>query len=116
MNNEFASKLKELREKKFPGQSLRRVGEILASLAGLGDYFYTQLHKMEAGSLIPSPNLLLKIMQAYDTNDQERKEILIAYSTAVASKELDKVDEATNEKNRDEAVHQLYRKVKKKNQ
>jgi len=114
MNSEFGLKLKELREKKFPGQSLRRVGEILASLAGLGDYFFTQLHKMEAGFLLPSPNSLLKILDAYGASKDERKEVFLAYSTSVAWEKMGRVDKEIKGSLRDEAVCQLYRRVKKK--
>jgi hypothetical protein len=114
MNNEFGQMLKELREKKFPGQSLRRVGERLTSLGDFGDYFFTQLNKMEAGSLIPSPNLVLRLMEAYGANEREKKDIFIAYSLSVAHKKMQGIDQISNKSTMNEAVHQLYRKVKKK--
>ncbi len=114
MNNDFGPKLKELREKKFPGRSLRRVGEVFTSSGEFGDYFYTQLSKMEAGLLSPSPNVLLKIMDVYSANAEERKEILVAYSSSVAWKKMGDVDQATNRSFRNEVVHQLYRRVKKR--
>ena len=114
MNNEFGSKLKELREKHYPGKSLRRVGEILSALGGFGDYFFTQLHKIESGLLLPSPNLLLRILDVYDADEQERKEIFTTYSTFAAYKKMAQVDEIAKESLHEEAAHQLYRKVKKK--
>jgi hypothetical protein len=114
MNNEFGQKLKELREKKFPGQSLRRVGEILTSLGDFGDYFFTQLNKMEAGSLVPSPNLVLRLMDAYGADNQERKDVFTAYSFHVAHKKMQEVDQISNKPIMNDAINQLYRKVKKK--
>ena len=114
MNNRFGQKLKELREEKFPGQSLRRVGEILSSLGGFGEYFFTQLNKMEAGTLIPSPNLVLRLMDAYGANDQERKDVFTAYSFAAAHKKMQEIDQVSPKPIMNDAINQLYRKVKKK--
>jgi len=112
-NNEFGEKLKELREKKFPGQSLRRVGEILTALGDFGEYFFTQLNKMEAGLLVPSPNLVLRIMEAYNANEQERKDVFTVYSAAKLHKEMKEIEQVS-QKPMNEAVAQLYRRVKKK--
>jgi hypothetical protein len=113
MTSEFGQKLKELRERKFPGQSLRRVGEFLAS-RDFGKFFFTQLNKMESGTLFPSPNLFLSILDAYSADDQERREILTAYSFTMAHKKMKEFDQISKKPIMSDAVNQLYRKVKKK--
>ena len=112
-NNQFGLQLRALREVKFPGQSLRRVGEFLSS-QGFGDYFYTQLSKIESGLLLPSAGLLLRILDAYSADSSERKEVLTAYSSAMAWRAMARVDTTTSSSTRHAAVHQLYRKVKRK--
>ena len=68
MNENFKNKIRMLREKHFPGQSLRSLSGELESQ--LGEYFYAYLSKIEAGAL-PSIEFLNKIHSAYKlTNDE----------------------------------------------
>ena len=115
MNNEFGVKLKNLREKHFPGHSMRKVADLVAPQIQSGDYFFTQLNKMESGVLIPSANLLLKILDAYSADAEERKEVLIAYATAAALKKVDEVGQASKQNIHREVVESLHRKLKEKN-
>ena len=71
----FGSKLKEFRERHFPGESLRKVSEKLK----LGDNFYSYLSKIELGLVLPSEDFLDKILKAYDLSDKEYQELVAAY-------------------------------------
>ena len=112
-HSQFGAQLRSLRESKFPGQSLRRVGEFLSS-QGFGDYFYTQLSKIESELLFPSAGLLLRVLDAYNADSTERNKILTAYSSAMAWRAMARVDTTASSSTRHAAVHQLYRKVKRK--
>lgn len=77
MSNIFGEKLKELREQHFPNESLRRLGQKLEK-EGFGEYFYTQLSKMESGGLLPSQNFVMEIVRAYRLSPEETQELLAA--------------------------------------
>jgi len=68
---------------------------------------------MESGILFPSPNLVLRLMDAYRASNQERKDIFTAYSLSAAHKTLQEVVDVSNESIMKEATHQLYRKIRK---
>lgn len=112
MSNEFGQKLKELREKKFPGQGIRAVGENISARDSFGTYFFTQLSKFESGALSPSPDLLVKILLAYKASKEETDNLLSLLLTQLllSQTELDIFRKHVVHK----AVHQLHRKVKKK--
>lgn len=111
MGNILGEELTKIREQKFPGLSLRRVGGILRERHGFGEYFYTQLSKMEQGVLVPSIDMLNKILTAYGATRAER-EAMTQYwfaATAVATADRGSIKRPKVE----EAVNLLYRKVKK---
>lgn len=116
MQNTFSQKLKELREKKFPGRSLRLVGEFFEHL-DFGSYFYTQLSKMENGTLLPSPSLLMKILtEGYGASEEERREIFMEYSMATTMTNLNKMEKLSQNKGLAlETTTKLYRRKPKKN-
>ncbi len=96
MQNEFGEKIAELRKKKFPGISLRKVGESLADECDFPKFFYTQLNKFEVGIILPSSELLAKLLNAYNANQSERMEIVQIYAEQVATEKVRMVAEDTN--------------------
>jgi hypothetical protein len=110
MENILGEEMKGLREKKFPGLSLRRVGEVLNEKDNFGEYFYTQLNKMETGALIPSVDLLTRIVEAYKATSEEKESLfqkLFIQSMVETEKELPIKEPAIKE------ALALYRKLKK---
>lgn len=77
MKNDFAKKIKELREKHFEGQSLRSVALLLEKK--FGKNFFTYLSKIENGAL-PSTKVLSDIAGAYKLSQSEYKELLEVYA------------------------------------
>ena len=77
MNESFKNKIRELREKHFPGQSLRNLSIELESK--LGEHFYAYLSKIEAGTL-PSLDFLKKIIDAYKLTDAEYQDLFQLYA------------------------------------
>jgi len=57
---------------------------------------------------------LLKIMDAYGVTEQERKEIFTVYSASAVWEKMAQIDQVANKTLRNDVVHQLYRRVKKK--
>lgn len=112
MDNVFSKKLRDLREKHFPGESLRRLGKKWEG-EGLGEYFYTQLSKMETGALLPTEEFVKKIAKALGLDQAETIDLLSALMVQrFHEKEFfpkNSLSEQTAE-----AVGQLFRKVKKK--
>lgn len=88
MNNTFGDTLRSFREQKFPGQSLRKVGEYLVEQHNFKDYFYTQLNKIEMGVILPSSGLLGRILEAYGVTKEEREDIFHTYSAQSAAETL----------------------------
>lgn len=76
MNENFKNKIRLLREKHFPGQSLRGLSTELESQ--LGEHFYAYLSKIEAGAL-PSIDFLNKIRVAYKLTDDEFRDLSESY-------------------------------------
>lgn len=76
MSRSFNNTIRELREKHFPGRSIRSLQNELEDL--LGEHFYTYVSKLEAG-LLPSVDFLKKISLAYKLTDTEQHELLEAY-------------------------------------
>lgn len=76
MNEKFKNKIRILREKHFPGQSLRSLSTDLESK--LGEHFYAYLSKIEAGAL-PSIEFLNKIRTAYKLTNDEYIDLLNLY-------------------------------------
>lgn len=113
--NAFGELLREVREARFPGQSLRRVGEYLADKHGFKEYFYTQLNKMEMGIVLPSSGLLGRLLDAYDVSTAVREkafDTFIAQSTAQTSR-IAAEDIGVRRSMAEETATVLYRKVKK---
>jgi transcriptional regulator with XRE-family HTH domain len=75
METLFGSKLKDLREKHFPGESLRKVSDKLK----LGDNFYSYLSKIELGVSLPSEDILQSINKTYELTQKEFQELLDSY-------------------------------------
>ena len=105
MNESFKNKIRELREKHFPGQSLRTLSGDLESQ--LGEHFYAYLSKIEAGTL-PSLDFLKKIRVAYKLTDSEYHDLFQLYARQKF--------EATSERSglALEPVPILFRKTRKK--
>lgn len=76
MNENFKNKIRLLREKHFPGQSLRSLSGELESQ--LGEHFYAYLSKIEAGAL-PSIDFLSKIRVAYKLSNSEFQDLVELY-------------------------------------
>lgn len=106
METKFGDKLKELREKHFPGESLRNVGKRFET--EFGEYFYTQLSKMETGVLLPSADFLSRIAKSYQLLPEEVAALVEAYTT----QKIQSLNIVV--KHHELAVGKLFRKVKKK--
>ena len=110
MTNVFGDRLKELREKHFPNESLRRLGTKWEE-EGFGKYFYTQLSKMESGALLPSEKFVRDIEEAYQLSKQETLELLsVLIMQRIQERDFipkHSVDQTA------EAVGKLFRKIKK---
>jgi hypothetical protein len=113
MSNIFGDKLKKLREKHFPGESIRRLGKQLEK-NGFGEYFYTQLSKMETGAVLPSEDFIKKIQKAYSLSTEETIELL----TSLMFQKLQHKDflpeHVEMPKGAMQTVGRLFRKTKKK--
>ncbi len=112
MGNILGEQLTKIREAKFPGDSLRRIGGMLHEKHGFGEYFYTQLSKMEQGAIVPSIDMLNKILDAYGATKPEREKMMHYWfqaSTVEAAKGLSLKDSDVKE-----AVNLLYRRINKK--
>jgi transcriptional regulator with XRE-family HTH domain len=110
MKNILGEQMKRLRESKFPGHSLRRVGDIINEKEHFGDYFYTQLNKIETGALIPSVSLLTRILNIYKANADEKESVfqkLFIQSVMGAEEEIPIKATAVKE------AFALYRRIKK---
>ena len=105
MNENFKNKIRELREKHFPGQSLRGLSSELESQ--LGEYFYAYLSKIEAGAL-PSLDFLKKVRIAYKLTDDEYQALLELYFRQKIEAETERTGLSL------EPLPQLFRKTKKK--
>jgi transcriptional regulator with XRE-family HTH domain len=105
MNETFKNKIRELREKHFPGQSLRGLSGELESQ--LGEHFYAYLSKIEAGAL-PSLDFLKKIRIAYKLTDDEYRDLFQLYARQKFAAESERSGLAI------EPVPLLFRKTKKK--
>jgi transcriptional regulator with XRE-family HTH domain len=77
MNNKLGDLLKQYRKQKFPNDGLRKT----ASKVGVS---FAHLNKMERG-LIPSVEMIDKLVKAYELNDEQKFELLkladLAYKT-----------------------------------
>lgn len=82
MNETFSSKLKAVREKYFPGMSLRRVAQKL----NLGENFYSSLSRIESGEFLPSEEVLRDILNFYPISLSEKDEILSLYTVEKLNK------------------------------
>jgi transcriptional regulator with XRE-family HTH domain len=104
MNENFKNKIRLLREKHFPGQSLRSLSEELESQ--LGEHFYAYLSKIEAGAL-PSVDFLSKIRTAYKLTNDEFKDLFESYMRQ-------KIEAETERSGVNVEPALLFRKTKKK--
>lgn len=112
MENIFGEELTKIRESCYPGLSLRRVGIILHEEHGFGEYFYTQLSKMEKGTIIPSADLVHKILDAYGYPKSQRLHIMDLLSVMSAHSRMHDMSPHGPSIERRAAL--LYRKVKRK--
>lgn len=96
MQNIFGEKIKNLRKDKFPGLSLRKVGDLLYKEHDFPRFFYTQLNKIELGFVLPSSELLAKLLNAYKASDKERLELVRTYATQMSEERVRMVAEDTN--------------------
>ena len=76
MNNDFKKTIRELREKHFPGRSIRSLKDELED--PLGQHFYTYISKLEAG-LLPSVDFLKKVSNAYNLTQVEYQALFESY-------------------------------------
>lgn len=97
-----------LREKHFPGRSIRSLSTELESQ--LGEHFYAYLSKIEAGAL-PSIEFLNKIRSAYKLTNDEYLELLNLYMRQKVDDVSDRSGVAV-EASTEPAL--LFRKVNKK--
>ena len=104
MNENFKNKIRELREKHFPGQSLRGLSGELESK--LGEHFYAYLSKIEAGAL-PSVDFLKKIKEAYKLSEEEFHQLYELYIRQKIEAETERSGLPL------EPAPQLFRKTKK---
>ena len=95
MQNNFGEKIKNLRNTKYPQLSLRKVGEEMATKHGFPKFFYTQLNKIELGFVLPSSELLAKLLDAYNADNKEREVVIREYIQQVAEEKLHMVAEDT---------------------
>lgn len=108
----LGEKLKELREKHFPGQSLRKVSEEL-EVSGQGKNFFAYLSKIESGSMLPSESLLKQLSDAYNLSEDEFIELLGHHTAQKLNTKL-KGNLLTNgQEISAESVIQFFRKIKK---
>ena len=112
MGNIFGEEFTKIREKCFPGRSLRGVGIILHKEHGFGEYFYTQLSKMEKGSIIPSGDLVHKILDAYGYPKNQRTHIMSLLAVVSAHSRMHGI--SSHRPSIELAAEMLYRKVKRK--
>lgn len=112
MGNILGDELIKIREGKFPGLSLRRVGGILHDEHGFGEYFYTQLSKIEQGSIIPSADLLNKILDAYGVPKTDRAHVMTLFTAVSAYAHMHGI--SSHHTSVEKAATLLYRKVKKR--
>lgn len=108
MNENFKNKIRILREKHFPGHSIRSLSTELESQ--LGEHFYAYLSKIEAGAL-PSIEFLNKIRNAYKLTNDEYIELLNLYMKQKVEDVSDRSGVAV-ETSAEPAL--LFRKVNKK--
>lgn len=115
MQTSFGNRIRKLREEKFPGQSLRKVGEYLSEKYEFRDYFYTQLNKVEMGVILPSSELLGRLLTAYNVSREEREEVYAAYASQSAEESFRMMAEdiGVRENAVKNAADLLYRKVRK---
>lgn len=108
MSENFKIKIRILREKHFPGKSLRTLSTELESQ--LGEHFYAYLSKIEAGAL-PSIEFLNKIRNAYKLTNDEYINLLSLYVMQKVSNESERsgIDVEPSV-----APSLLFRKVNKK--
>lgn len=110
----LGEKLKELREKHFPGESLRKVSEKLERL-DFGENFFSYLSKIESGSMLPSEELLKRISDAYKLSHAEFFELLADHSTQKLKAKLVKSNLISEDQEVSvEPMRELFRKIKKK--
>jgi hypothetical protein len=95
MQNNFGEMIQGLRKEKFPGLSLRKVGDHLTDEHGFKKFFYTQLNKIELGFVLPSSELLSKLLDAYKASNKEREAIVTEYTHQLTGEKVRMVAEDT---------------------
>ena len=108
MSENFKTKIRILREKHFPGKSLRSLSTELESQ--LGEHFYAYLSKIEAGAL-PSIEFLNKIRSAYRLTSDEYVSLFSLY---MMQKLEDTTQRSVVKIETSVAPSLLFRKVNKK--
>lgn len=110
----LGEKLRELREKHFPGESLRKVSEKL-EVPGQGKNFFAYLNKIESGAMLPSESLLKQLSDAYNLSEDEFIELSGYHIAQKLNSKLKGNLLVDGQEISAESVIQLFRKIKKDN-
>jgi len=76
MLNKFKNKIKTLRERHFPGRSVRGLNNELEPY--FGEHYYAYISKFESG-VLPPMDSLEKIKKAYDLTVSEYNDLIETY-------------------------------------
>lgn len=76
MDDNFKTKIRELRESHFPGRSTRSLDGELESY--FGKHFFAYISKIEAGAL-PSIDFIKKVKDAYSLSTKEYEDLVKLY-------------------------------------
>lgn len=106
MEDKFRNKIREIREKQFPGRSVRSLTELIPFF---GDNFFAYISKVEAGAL-PSIDVFKKFKDAYRLTSYEFEVLAQSYMKQKFE------DEFSNDAHRVgvSVAPVLFRKTKKK--
>ncbi|MFZ2188351.1 MAG: helix-turn-helix transcriptional regulator [Candidatus Moraniibacteriota bacterium] len=108
----LGEKLKELREKHFPGESLRKVSEKLEGLEQ-GKNFFAYLNKIESGAMLPSETLLKQLSNAYNLSEDEFIQLLGHHTAQKLNVKLQGSLLSDGQEISAASMVELFRKIKK---
>lgn len=108
--DDFKNKIRLLREKHFPGRSIRNLSQELEPY--FGKHFYVYISKIEAG-VLPSMDFVMKIRTAYSLDDTEYGDLIESYANQKLKIEIES-DLERSGANIEIAEPLVFRKVKKK--
>lgn len=106
MDKSFKQLIREAREDKFPGKSIRSISELKPFF---GENFFAYISKIESG-LLPSLEALTKLEDAYSIPSEKFKTILNAFFNQRIKDELESV---RNNDYTHSPISISFRKVKK---